>query len=437
MIPRRTTLLFALLGLTCAQYEESIEHLVSGQPEVLQEQKEKSEMFERMWQDVQKMDGGEAMYQGDMMMTKSDLMDMYAMSPTKNETWPGGMVPYKIHESLSDEAHLIRQGIAHWMKNTCLVFRELEKDEITTDYILFFKGEGCWSRFGYKGSVQEISIGEGCEKLGTVVHEIGHAIGFIHEQSRADRDRYVVVKYANILKGEHSQFDPDQRGREYGAVYDYTSVMHYSPTAFAVSPGVKTLSPVNPLLAPLIRRRDELTFRDRRKANFLYRCDAACKSRPVCENEGFVDHTCKCVCPPNTKGERCQKWRHSYYPRTKCGRRVIREQTISSPGYPKMQIPEVGTCVWWIQAPRNKTVQLTFRGFDLYGRVSGFCTRDWFEIRLKSLYMGQTFCSDEMKPGKVVTSVGRNVIIEYRPYAWFKRGFSLQVKFVPVETRKQ
>ncbi|KAL3211776.1 hypothetical protein MRX96_051980 [Rhipicephalus microplus] len=43
----------------------------------------------------------------------------------------------------------------------------------------------------------------------------------------------------------------------------------------------------------------------------------------------------------------------------------------------------------------------------------------------------------EIKPGNVVTSVGRNVVIEYRPYTTFKRGFSAEVKFVPLETRQQ
>ncbi|KAL3247445.1 hypothetical protein MRX96_057066, partial [Rhipicephalus microplus] len=270
MIPITTTLLFALLGLACAQYEESIEHLVPEQPEVNQDIREKSEMYQQMLYEVPKLDGGQAMFQGDMLMTERDLLDMYALVPSRNITWPGGIVPYKISESSANEADLIRQGVAHWMNNSCLMFRELEKDDTTTDFILFIRGAGCWSRFGHIGSLQPISIGYNCETLGTVVHEIGHAIGFVHEQSRADRNRYVVVNYPNIVEGRRSQFDPDQTKREYGARYDYTSVMHYSPTP---SPEMKTLSPVNPLLAPLIRRQNGLTFRDRRKANFLYRCD--------------------------------------------------------------------------------------------------------------------------------------------------------------------
>lgn len=426
-----TTLLCAVLGLAWAQYEETVEHLVSGKPEVIQDEREKTQMFEQMMHEVPKLDGGNVMFQGDMLMSERDLRDMYALSPSRQLTWPGGIVPYKISESSRNEAALIRRGIAHWMNNTCLMFRELQQDDTTTDFILFVRGQGCWSRFGHIGSLQPISIGEGCETLPTVVHEIGHAVGFLHEQSRADRNRFVVVNYGNILEGLRSQFDPDQRKQQYGARYDYTSVMHYSPTAFAASPEMKTITPVNPLLAPLIRRQNGLTFRDRRKANYLYQCDAACTNKPQCRNEGFVDQSCKCVCPPNTEGELCERLRRSYYARPNCGGRVIREKTIMSPGHPTRQRPEDGVCVWWIQAPANRKVQLTFRAFDLYGRIRRFCIYDRFEIRLQSLYLGQTLCGDEIKPGNVVTSVGRDAIIEYRPYTSFKRGFAAEVKFVP------
>ena len=54
---------------------------------------------------------------------------------------------------------------------------------------------------GRQGGVQYLSLGYNCVHLATVEHELMHAVGFWHEQSRSDRDSYVSVYWNNILPG--------------------------------------------------------------------------------------------------------------------------------------------------------------------------------------------------------------------------------------------
>ena len=65
-------------------------------------------------------------------------------------------------------------------------------------------------------------------KLGTIAHEVGHSIGFFHEQSRPDRDDYVVVNEDNVepdVLGNYKKRTPDLVFTNVS--YDLKSIMHY------------------------------------------------------------------------------------------------------------------------------------------------------------------------------------------------------------------
>ena len=62
----------------------------------------------------------------------------------------------------------------------------------------------CYSPVGRQYAspgAQELSIGIGCNSKGIIMHEMLHALGFWHEQSRSDRDDYLEVLWENIMKG--------------------------------------------------------------------------------------------------------------------------------------------------------------------------------------------------------------------------------------------
>ena len=153
-----------------------------------------------------------------------------------------------------------------------------------------------------------------------IVHEIGHTIGFYHEQSRPDRDNYVRVKLYNAKSGTWPNFA--KYSRDYidtrGVEYDYGSIMHYRANAFS-SNGMDTVIPIvaEGEEVPIIGQRLKLSKLDIAMARAMYHCDAdtlnstptncmdqtvLCASwanKGLCEKGGFVDFltvTCPVSC---------------------------------------------------------------------------------------------------------------------------------------------
>lgn len=83
-----------------------------------------------------------------------------------------------------------------------------------------------------------MSLLSGCiNNFGTILHEIGHAIGLLHEHTRPDRDDYIDVVYENIPNGVEREFAIQDLASvdTLGAGYDYNSVMHYEPNEFGIN----------------------------------------------------------------------------------------------------------------------------------------------------------------------------------------------------------
>jgi hypothetical protein len=181
--------------------------------------------------------------------------------------WPNSEIPYIIESGHAYTA-LIEDAIEEYntKTNICLYPRTTE-----TNYVKFIEGSGCWSWVGrVTTGEQEISIGIGCWPHGTIMHEINHAAGMWHEQSRSDRDTYVTILTANITPDYESNFDIYYTGSDVGS-YDYTSVMHYSRYAFS-SNGSPTISINMPPGTPstTIGQRDSLSSTDIFTLNTMY-----------------------------------------------------------------------------------------------------------------------------------------------------------------------
>ncbi|XP_048584443.1 zinc metalloproteinase nas-15 isoform X2 [Nematostella vectensis] len=223
-----------------------------------------------------------------------------------------GVVHYVLDASV--DAHLesqIYKGIEHYHKYTCLRFvkRTTEKD-----YIRVMKPQsGCNSMVGVMGGEQILNMGDGCQYVGLVLHEFGHAIGYFHEHNRPDRDNTINVLWDNVQPWFKDAFKKYQfsEANTQGLPYDLTSIMHYENTAFAKAGFCKTTITVksDPTyeISPVYLR--EFSPQDIKKINMLYGCTTNQLPPVVLPGTGNPDPNA-CVCEDKYK-DRCPGWASS------------------------------------------------------------------------------------------------------------------------------
>lgn len=191
--------------------------------------------------------------------------------------WPKGRVPYEISPSFDAKSRsLILQAMEQYHKHTCIRFTPRTKTDY--DYVYFTNtNTGCWSSVGRIGGRQELNLqSPGCTSMiGTSIHEMMHAVGFMHEQNRYERDSWIVVNRQNIRPGYESNFDKigSDKINGQGVQYDYDSVMHYNLQAFSVN-GQPTMRPLKRTTAEIGQRKRFSSF-DIEKINRMYKCNGS------------------------------------------------------------------------------------------------------------------------------------------------------------------
>jgi hypothetical protein len=155
--------------------------------------------------------------------------------------WAGGEIPYSFDPRFRNSERVLRV-IDYFNQFTPVRFVPFTDQK---DSIVFSPSEVplCLSYVGKIGGHQPIYLDDRCFEK-EITHEIMHAIGFVHEHSRPDRDQYVRVNWDKIEEDKQSQFEavPASMAKQHkGRPFDFQSVMIYDPTDFAKVRGDRTL----------------------------------------------------------------------------------------------------------------------------------------------------------------------------------------------------
>uniref|UniRef100_A0A8C6YXY7 Metalloendopeptidase n=1 Tax=Nothoprocta perdicaria TaxID=30464 RepID=A0A8C6YXY7_NOTPE len=312
---------------------------------------------------VLKLTFGTSVYEGDILLRRGQRSAINC----ENCLWPKSRdglvkVPINISSDFFTERLWIADALQEVSTLTCVRFvnRTTEADYVHIE-------RGCWSYFGKIGGRQALGLMKnGCMDKGAIQHEMNHALGFIHEQARSDRDSFVKIMWEHVM-AEQGNFGK-VNSRNLGLPYDYASVMHYGAFDFSSTPGEPTIVPIPDPSVP-IGQREGLSNLDVAKINKLYKCNC-----------------CSFVLPKH-------------------------EGSFSSVNYPS-PYPNNSHCLWLIRIPQNK-VFLQFEAFDL--QLSSDCSSDYVKIyngnSKNSPVLLDKYCGKGPLPSLVAS--GSTMLIEF------------------------
>ncbi len=188
--------------------------------------------------------GGLKVLEGDILLDHvDDLSSMTRPQPQgigtaeSSSLWPKAAgvytIPYKV---TAGNASTIKSAVTRF-NATFKGLIQFVPRKTQADYVNFNltapPGSACYSYIGdIHSGPQDINGATDCP-LPALLHEMGHATGLYHEQSRYDRDSFVTFTLANLIDGQESQYaQPIDNAQDIG-LYDFASIMMYYPLALS------------------------------------------------------------------------------------------------------------------------------------------------------------------------------------------------------------
>ncbi len=147
--------------------------------------------------------------------------------------WSNNTIVYVLDNSLSSRQREVTfDAMDEWINKTNIRFKERTNE---SSYVTIRNsGRNCncaSASLGVQGSRGTINMGVRTG-IGVMTHEIGHTLGYLHEQNRSDRDQFVNIFPENIQDGAISQFRVDNNSVNPGR-FDVESIMIYSSFTFS------------------------------------------------------------------------------------------------------------------------------------------------------------------------------------------------------------
>lgn len=156
----------------------------------------------------------------------------------ESKPWPGGIVPVQFDTSISkDYKNRFMQACKVW-SGVAKVQCRVRQAKDTNFLFVTDKGNRCWTDVGSGNTNgrQDFNFTfDWCWEKTKLIHELGHVLGFMHEQQRPDRDKYIKVNLENAGQYAFAYEKLSNGGFDKSTPYDFMSIMHYWNAAYSVN----------------------------------------------------------------------------------------------------------------------------------------------------------------------------------------------------------
>uniref|UniRef100_A0A0K0EFT0 Metalloendopeptidase n=2 Tax=Strongyloides stercoralis TaxID=6248 RepID=A0A0K0EFT0_STRER len=244
----------------------------------------------------------------------------------KDPNYPWDLpIKYFVQKKYMEEN--VEKAIYELQNNTCITFLKQNAFFNNSQGLIFKEGPLCFSYYGaqFKKNSQEIQLSSKCYISPYIIlHEIGHALGLVHEHARMARDEYINIDDSQLDSHGMENFrirNNTTYYKNYSTAYDYASIMHYGPYDFGSFwkwlfgyPVME--SKLHEKYTWMMGQQEKATFNDYKKINLAHcnRCGwvnnttgEIYNNSTQCQNDGYLDfrNCSKCICPTGYTGDNC------------------------------------------------------------------------------------------------------------------------------------